>query len=187
MELQHINTKIYLKDGIVPESEKIVSIFHKWIQEKAAEELLIDVADYKHVPNGPGVILIGHEANYSLDYGPENRAGLLYNVKIKKDGNAAAKISHSLKQAAKACERMEKSDGFKFNPAKIRVIFNDRALVANTEESFHSIKSELQQVFGKISDSATFEKVSLDPRERLTVQVSLSGPRELSKIAETLG
>ena len=46
MELQHINTKIYLKDGIVPESEKIVSIFHKWIQEKAAEELLIDVADY---------------------------------------------------------------------------------------------------------------------------------------------
>ena len=29
--------------------------------------MLIDVADYRHVPAGPGVLLIGHEANYSLD------------------------------------------------------------------------------------------------------------------------
>ena len=41
------------------------------------KKLLLDVADYKHVQEGPGIVLIGHEADYSLDLGG-GRAGLVY-------------------------------------------------------------------------------------------------------------
>ena len=43
-------------------------------------ELLIDVANYAHVPKGPGVVLIGHGSDYFMDEG-EGRLGLLYNRK----------------------------------------------------------------------------------------------------------
>ena len=50
------------------------AVFHQWIRDSVCPEMLIDVADYRHVPAGPGVMLIGHEANYSLD-NRENRLG----------------------------------------------------------------------------------------------------------------
>ena len=31
------------------------------------DHLLIDVADYAHVPNGPGTVLVAHEANIHID------------------------------------------------------------------------------------------------------------------------
>src|SRR5262249_40248078 len=41
------------------------------------EELLIDVADYRHVPDGPGIVLIAHDAHYAMDMA-DGRLGLLY-------------------------------------------------------------------------------------------------------------
>ena len=41
--------------------EPLIPIFHGWIQDQVSEELLLDVADYRHVPAGPGVMLIGLE------------------------------------------------------------------------------------------------------------------------------
>ena len=37
-----------------------VAVFHQWIRDGVCPEMLIDVADYRHVPAGPGVLLIGH-------------------------------------------------------------------------------------------------------------------------------
>lgn len=34
------------------EKESIVKMFHRWIQQAAVPGLLIDVADYLHVPDG---------------------------------------------------------------------------------------------------------------------------------------
>lgn len=47
-------------DGIIP-------VFHGWIQRGAVPGALIDVADYRHVHNGPAVMLIAHELDYTLD------------------------------------------------------------------------------------------------------------------------
>ena len=52
-------------------------MFHDWIQNQRLDELLIDVVDYRHVHDGPGVILIAHDAHYAFDTS-EGRLGLLY-------------------------------------------------------------------------------------------------------------
>ena len=51
------------KDSLVP---KIIATFHQWIASNPLGEILIDVADYSHVPNGPGVVLIGYDYDYSV-------------------------------------------------------------------------------------------------------------------------
>ncbi len=74
--MQHVNIKIFADRADIQIGDA-VEVFHQWIQEGAAPELLIDVADYKHVPDGPGVMLIGHQANYSLDE-TGGKLGLLF-------------------------------------------------------------------------------------------------------------
>src|SRR5580765_7413168 len=78
--------KLQLKIYLTPETartldvEALIPVFHRWIKQRALPELTIDVANYRHVPNGPGVVLIGHGADYFLDEG-EGRPGLLHNRK----------------------------------------------------------------------------------------------------------
>ena len=66
-DLQRIVVKFHLDDGSPVELDKVIPVFHRWIQTGAVEGLLIDVADYSHVPQGPGVMLIAHEGNYALE------------------------------------------------------------------------------------------------------------------------
>ena len=67
------------------------------------EELLIDVADYLHVHNGPGIMLIGHEADYSLD-NRAGRLGLLYNRKEQLDGTTQEKLAQAARAALTAAQ-----------------------------------------------------------------------------------
>ena len=80
MELQHLNVKLLLENSQDLDLDAIVNIFHGWIQEQLCEELLLDVADYRHVHHGPGVVLIGHEADYAID-NTDGRWGIRYNRK----------------------------------------------------------------------------------------------------------
>ena len=44
---------------------KVIATFHQWIASHTLDEILIDVADYSHVPDG-AVVLIGNDHNYSF-------------------------------------------------------------------------------------------------------------------------
>src|SRR5687768_6050569 len=75
MQPLKIQVKIFAErdvpvDGYVP-------VFHRWIRDALIPELLIDVVDYTHVPDGPAVMLIGHDSDYALDRGG-GKLGLLY-------------------------------------------------------------------------------------------------------------
>ena len=68
MDLQKFGIKLYLNTDGNFESKDFIPVFHNWIQEKVVDDhLLIDVADYSHITDGPGVMLIAHEGHFSLD------------------------------------------------------------------------------------------------------------------------
>src|SRR5207302_8211566 len=48
-----------------------IEVFHRFIQQGLVEGLILDVADYRHVRHGPGVLLVGHDIDYGI-----NHAGL---------------------------------------------------------------------------------------------------------------
>ena len=66
MELQHVDITLQLHADNGLDLSEVVPIFHNWIQEQESDEVLIDVADYRHVFDGPGVVLIGKDGDYSV-------------------------------------------------------------------------------------------------------------------------
>jgi hypothetical protein len=62
-------------------TQEFVPVFHSWIcSKKLKDYLMIDVADYNHVPEGPGTLLVTHEENFSTALA-EGKLALLYQRK----------------------------------------------------------------------------------------------------------
>src|SRR5260370_7897028 len=108
--IHHARGKVAARESAAIDLGDAIPVFHRWIQEHVGPEMLIDVADYRHVPNGPGVMLIGHEANYSLDMN-KGRLGLLYSRK-QAGGGAQENLEQAYEAAMAACSRLEQEAAF---------------------------------------------------------------------------
>ena len=104
MTLQHVNVKLLLENSAQVDLEPLIPIFHEWIQLQVFEELLLDVADYRHVPGGPGVMLIGHQADYSVD-NSDHRLGVRYNRKAAFDGSNFDRLKQAARAALAVCAK----------------------------------------------------------------------------------
>ena len=179
-DVQHFNCKIYAEQNRIDLGDAI-PVFHRWIQDQVVPEMLIDIADYGHVPEGPGIFLIAHEANYSLDQ-RHGRLGLLYNRKAAIEGSTRDKLKQAYTSAVDACRRLEQEPEFrgklKFDLRDIEFIVNDRLLAPNTEQTWSELRPEFEaftdEVFG--SGNCTLSRRS-DPRERFTVQIQPAAAR----------
>ena len=186
MNIQHINIKFYLENPETVNLAEYASVFNTWIQKQRLEELLIDVADYLHVHNGPGIMLIGHEADYSLD-NRAGRLGLLYNRKEQMEGTTQEKFAQAVRAALTAAQILEKENGLKFNGSEVQVIVNDRLLVPNTAETFIALESDLKAFFGKLYDGAQYSlSHHSDSRERFTVNVQTASSLDVDALLRNL-
>jgi hypothetical protein len=153
MELQHINVKLIVDDPSAVDLERLVPIFHGWIQEQGRQELLLDIADYRHVPGGPGVILIGHEANYSVD-NTDHRLGVRYNRKAPIPGSNQDRLAQAARAALAACQALESDpslDGkLRFNGREIEISISDRLIAPNQAATRRALEPEFQTFFHKL-------------------------------------
>ncbi|MGA3094996.1 MAG: hypothetical protein ABSF25_00960 [Bryobacteraceae bacterium] len=170
------------RQGVVVSEQVLAAapaVFQRWIRESVVEELLIDVADYRHVPAGPGVVLVGHEANYSLDNGA-SRLGLLYNRKAPIEAGAAENIAQALRAALAACRRLEEEPEFEGKlrfGRDIEIIINDRALAPNTDDAFASLEPAIESALQAVYGAVEFHLERLGAaRERL--RIAVHAPRE---------
>jgi hypothetical protein len=180
--------KIFAREPKTIDLAGAIPVFHRWIQDRVCEELLIDVADYRHVPAGPGVILVGHEANYSLDESG-NRLGLLYNRKLPLEGRAREKLEQAFRSALIACRRLEEEAVFRgqlmFNAGEFEVILNDRLLAPNTAETWLALEPLLQDFCETLFGNAAYSLDRLgEPRERFRVGVKTRAPVEVESLLE---
>ncbi len=181
MILQHINVKIYVDRSPAKDLEPLIPLFHQWIAEQVAEELLIDVADYRHVPEGPGVVLVGLEADYSLDE-TDGISGLRYNAKNARQGSNADRLRQSLQRALWACERIEQQmPALQFDRRRFEVFVNDRALAPNTVESRD--KADLPALLAEVLGTDQFRlQYNDDPRRLFGARVEQQA--EMSALAK---
>ena len=186
MNVQHINIKLFVENSESAKLADFAAVFNLWIQKQALEELLIDVADYLHVYHGPGIMLIGHEADYSLD----NRAGklgLLYNRKAQLEGSTQEKLAQAVRATLTAAQILEKDNGLIFNTQEVQVIVNDRLLVPNTAETFAGLEPELRAFFNRLYDGADFLLAHRDdPRERFTVNIKAETRHSVESLLKNL-
>jgi hypothetical protein len=149
--------KLQLKIFVTPDSaralelEAFVPVFHRWIKDRTLPELLVDVASYAHVPQGPGVVLIGHGSDYFMDEG-EGRLGLLHNRKRAGFGPAdrLADLARRTLHAASLLEQAPALSGkLRFATNELLFRINDR-LSANTEATLAAVRPELEALATRV-------------------------------------
>jgi hypothetical protein len=180
MEWQHVNVKLLVREPEQVKLEVVIPVFHRWIQEQEQGELLLDVADYRHVPAGPGVVLIGHDGNYSLD-NTGGRLGVRYNRKTPLAGTNQDRLAQAAEAALAACVRLEREpslDGtIRFDGREIEVWINDHLLAPNSAETRRAAHADLQDFFAHRLGGGEFDLAyPEDPRCLFGVRATFSAP-----------
>jgi len=114
--------------------------------------LLIDVADYRHVQHGPGVILIAHDAHYAIDE-TDGRRGLLYSRRREthpsryQTEDNRERLASVFLCALQACQLLEAEPDLqgqlRFRTDHVMLRVNDRLLAPNTHEAFQAVYEDL--------------------------------------------
>jgi hypothetical protein len=172
MELHRFGIKLFAADPADVRVKDFVPVFHSWIQRQAVEgHLLVDVHDYSHIENGPGILLVAHEGNFCTDMA-EGKLGLAYFRKQPAGVGLESHLDAALKAVRQAASLLEKEPAFEgrlhFRNDELLVIANDRLLAPNDAATFGTLKSPLTKVFGA---DAKLLHASTNPKDRLTVRV----------------
>ncbi len=129
----------------------ILPIFQRWIQEHTVEDMLIDVIDYKHVPQGPGIILVADESDTAYDLG-DGEIGLQYIRKRALPDTLEAALWLVFRRALAAAQALEAEApgdlAFDFSRAKIS--FLDRRHYPNQPATFAAAQAELARILSDI-------------------------------------
>jgi len=138
-----IGIKLFLDPATPVDLEKVIPIFHGWIQNQSLPgHLLIDVADYSHVKDGPGVVVVGHESNVALDEAA-GRPGFYYARKRPHGGPFAQRFAEILGHALAGAKKVAADASVRFISNEVLVRVNDRLAAPNTPEVFAALKDEI--------------------------------------------
>lgn len=183
--LHRLGIKVFAGAGNPAPLTDFIPLFHRWIQQSLLDELLIDVADYSHVPDGPGIVLVGLDGNYGVDE-TGGRRGLLYYLKRPLDGSVEGQVEIACRRALTACRLLEQdaqAGGIGFGTGELQFIANDRLAAPNTGETFAETEPLLRKLASRLYPGA---EVTLahdpDPKERFTVTLKSSAPAPVEEL-----
>jgi hypothetical protein len=190
MELQHVNVKLLVKDPDGLDLERLIPVFHAWIQDQVFDDRLLDVADYRHVHHGPGVVLIGHEGDYTVD-NTEGRLGVRYNRKTPLDGSNEDRLKQATRAVLNACQHLEAEHNLggklRFNGQDIEIFINDRLVAPNRDETRQALDPDFKQFAGELfrgnEHSLSYES---DPRKLFSASLRTSRPFSVGELLENL-
>lgn len=174
--------------GEAPAIDELVVIFHDWIRTQAlTDDVLVDVADYAHVQEGPSVLLVCHEGHYVLDRS-RGSVGLAYHRKrgpaAATAGETAAVALRRLVRAARLLEHDERLRGrIAFDTTALEVRALDRLRAPNDAEGWEAfeapVRAAIASVWGEAPQSLVRDEG--DERRPLTAHAKLSA-RTLSDL-----
>ena len=170
--LQRFGLKLFADPASAGAPSTIVPVFHRWIQEHAVPGLLIDVADYTHLVDGPSVLLVAHEANYALD-GTGGRPGLSYTRKQPLEGAFGDRLATAAAALIAAARRLEQDTsrmtggGVTFPGNELEFAANDRLAAPRNVDTESALRNELAAFGSRLFGGADVEVRPLGDPARL--------------------
>jgi len=188
--LQRMGLKLFLGDTARVDPHEVVPVLHRWIQTSAIDQLLIDVADYTHLHEGPSVVLIAHEGNFVLDQGG-GRMGLQYFRKQPVEGPLAVRLTSLCRTLVKAAALLEAEPALngraRFRTDELELVANDRLLAPNTTDAFEALRRSLRPLLDRLYPGVECRTSRVvDPKERLTIAIAAASPPTLAALSERL-
>ena len=110
MELQKFGIKLFFQqNGSYPYRDFIPEL-HRWIQnDLIPDHILIDVVDYSHIPDGPGIMLVTHEGHFTLDQ-EDHKPGILYMRKTDISGSFKDRFNRVLSITIQAAQLLSNNN-----------------------------------------------------------------------------
>jgi hypothetical protein len=192
MQPHKLQLKIFTEraEGLSPEA--FIAVFHGWIKDKLLPELMIDVANYAHVPKGPGVALIGHGNDYFIDEG-DGRLGLLFSRK-RSAPDPGARVSDTFRRALHAAALLERDPTLAVRGARLRFrtdefLFriNDRLEAPNTDATFAAIKPQLEGFARELLAGPVELSRAGDAKSLFGVKITTSAKSDVATLLARLG
>lgn len=187
--------KLQLKIFVTTDSARAIDldafvvIFHRWIKARVLPELMIDVANYRHVPEGPGVVLIGHGSDYFMDEG-QGRLGLLHNRKRSEPtpGGRLADLARRTLHVASLLEREPAlSSKLRFATNEFLFRVNDRLAAPSDEATYAALKPEIEAMADTIF-AGQFDMARVgEPKDLFGVRLSTATAATLATLLERVG
>jgi hypothetical protein len=190
MTPQRLSVKFFVEGSAPVDLGSFIPLFHRWIQNNTVEGLLIDVASYQHVPDGPGVLLIAHEVDYGLDL-TGGRPGLLVRRKrYEGDVDLAGILRDTVRKAALAATALhaDSSAGVKIDPRTVEITLIDRLRTPNTPDTLETATQHIKPVLDEIyPEGFELHHGSQDPRACLSLVATSTSAIDFETMLSRLG
>lgn len=189
MESQRYAAKIFLPEGTDVPKEDLILFFHRVIQDHLLDEVTIDVTDYSHVQGGPGVMLLCHEAFYSMDRGG-GRLGLKVATKRGATGSTEDRIRRVLGKLLRLARVMEDHEIFagrlRFDAQNLLLSIEDRLLAPSSQATFDAFAPALAAVATRVWGAPPLLVRAGSPKEPFQVELSLEEAKSTSELLAAL-
>jgi hypothetical protein len=162
-------------------SDRLLVVFGRWRLEEGEE--IIDLEDYAHVPQGPGVILVSHRFHLGIDWGG-GQPGLFYSTRKGLHGTLLERIQSAarglLEKGRRLLREAEISPCFTPRAGDLEVIANDRLLFPNSSAGDSAFRPALEDVARKLYGEGAVIEREPDPARRLGYRVRAPGADALA-------
>ena len=151
--------------------------------------MLIDVADYRHMTNGPGVLLVGHDVDYALDLGG-GKPGLLHTRKRSSTDRLGERLADAFNAGLLACQTLSEDaalgGAIRFHTDQVELTLMDRLATPNRAATFDEFRGEIEAFVGALYEGTTcsIERDEEDERRCLTVRISAPGAPDVRTLTQ---
>lgn len=185
-----VTARFFLADPDASDPGSLIPVFHDWIRRgDVLDGLLIDVADYHHVPDGPGVLLIGHEWDRAVAFDGD-RPAVVSVSKRGLEGDLAARVQAVVADALTVAAALEDDPAVSWARValdQVEIGIPDRLFAPNTPEVLGGIGDDIAGALAPLNDGAAPALEQLgDTRRPFRVRASLSGALGARDAADAL-
>jgi hypothetical protein len=167
MEVQKVCLKVPVVGSV--DVDAVQKSFAAWIRKDSLPGILIDVADYSHMVNGPGVILVAHEFIFSLD-DQDGVRGLRVSMRLPSDKALSVRVAETLDLLKTGASLLKQELGLQIDGAKIEICVLDRL---NSEAQTPKVLTEALATVLK-GHSLTKTNASRDARRLPGIELAVS-------------
>lgn len=166
-DLQRIDVKLLLDCPPDPDLDQFLVIFDRWRKADDHPADWVDLADYAHMPGGPGILIAGKRDTFSVNLNPPG-PGLLTSVRRGLEGSLEDRFREALRRArefnAAVLAEPEFPAEFSVREGAWEIYVNDRLGFPNTDPTDWLVRPAVAAALGVVPESLTRD---LDSRNRL--------------------
>ncbi len=183
-DLQRVAVKMLTDAPLDLNLNPFLSIFGRWRTEKEHPGVWVDLADYAHMPRGPGIVLIGKNCNFSFDMGGA-APGPLYVSKQGLEGTPEDRLASVLRSCFELTRRLLAEAEFPasvhLRTGSLELTFNDRLETPNDAATDHTLRPVVLTTLDRLLGAGGYH-LALEPdsnrRYGFSIQARGSDPLE---------